>query len=402
VIAIALGAWTAALAAGCGDKGDGKNRPKDGGSVSGSGGSVTADAGGSGGAGGSCPAPDGGGGAGCSIPGCGPGVALPPGNSLTDVWMGPGADAWAVGESGFVGRRAPETGAWCWCAPAPPATLRGIWGASDQALFAVGDGGRLLRFDGTQWFNYQFITNSGLNAVFGTGPNDVWAVGQNGTALHFDGTSWSSDQPAADLVPNGVLSMNDVWIDPAGTVRAAVGASISGTDPIAGYNAEALILRHGPAGTIGWTIEASFPQHGTAFFLGLSGSSATNIWAVGRNEPSGAAANHGFAVSFDGTTWTRVPQPATGILFEGHTLTDVAVATPDAGATWALSAEQGFRFDGTNWTTAPELAGAVALDARNGEMYAVGTNAVVFHWTAAAGWVVDRPPAKAPAIPLNP
>jgi len=49
--------------------------------------------------------------------------------------MGPGADVWAVGESGFVGRRAPETATWCWCAPAPPATLRGIWGASDQALF---------------------------------------------------------------------------------------------------------------------------------------------------------------------------------------------------------------------------------------------------------------------------
>jgi hypothetical protein len=313
--------------------------------------------------------------------------------------MGPGADVWAVGESGFVGRRAPETAEWCWCAPAPPATLRGIWGASDQALFAVGDGGRLLRFDGTQWFNYQFFTNSNLYAVSGTGPGDVWAVGQNGTALHFDGTTWSSDQPGADLVPNGVLSMNDVWIDPAGTVRTAVGASISGTDPISGSNAEALILRHGPAGTTGWTIEASFPQHGFSSFFGLSGSSATNIWAVGRNEPSGAATNFGFAARFDGTAWTRAPAPDS--LFQSATLTDVVVATPDANATWTIGGDEGFRFDGASWTTTP-LAGAVAVDARNGEMYAVGTNAVVFHWTASAGWIVDRPPAQAPAIPVQP
>jgi len=82
VIASALGAWTAALAGGCGDKGDGdgKHRPQDGGGIGqsgGTGGSATADAGG--GSGGSCLAPDGGGAAGCSIPGCGPGVALPPG-----------------------------------------------------------------------------------------------------------------------------------------------------------------------------------------------------------------------------------------------------------------------------------------------------------------------------------
>jgi hypothetical protein len=355
------------------------------GGAAGVGGTGTGEAGGSGGA---CETPEGGGA--CSVPGCGPGVGLPPGNDLTDVWIGPGGEAWAVGESGFVGRR--ESSGWCWCAPSPPATLRGIWGASSTDIFAVGDGGKLLRFDGAHWLSYR-ETSANLKAVFGTDPNNVWIVGQDGTAEHFDGTSWN----IVDR-PDPIYQLNAVWIDPAGVVRAGGTAPITGGTPGASPTSEAVVLRHGPVGTTGWTVEVTFEQRGAAAFFGLSGSSAMNIWAVGTNTPSGAATGIGFAARFDGTGWAAVV-PTPDILFESRLFTDVAVATPDAGADWLLGGNAGLRFDGTNWTVEPALANAAAIDARDAVMYAVGTDGLVLRWMAASGWTVDRAAAMEPAIP---
>lgn len=151
------------------------------------------------------------------------------------------------------------------------------------------------------------------------------------------------------------------------------------------------------AGATGWTVEASFEQRGFASFRGLSGGSATDVWAVGENTNSGAAAGIGFAVHFDGTVWVpAMPNPDS--LFTTRTMTDVVVM-PEDGSAWIVAHGAGLRFDGTSWTVAPELAGAVAIAARDDVMYAVGTDGLVLRWTAATGWTVDRASAPAPAIP---
>ncbi|HMA96459.1 MAG TPA: hypothetical protein VKP30_27425, partial [Polyangiaceae bacterium] len=41
-----------------------------------------------------------------------------------------------------------------------------------------------------QWTNSRLPTNT-LNAAWGSSADDVWAVGEVGTILHFDGTQWS-------------------------------------------------------------------------------------------------------------------------------------------------------------------------------------------------------------------
>lgn len=330
------------------------------------------------GAGGMCQPPS----AACSIPGCSAVGPLPGGSDLTGVWISPTGEVWVVAEGGFVGRRHYGTGAWCFCAPKPPYSLRAIWGASDTELFAAGDNGTLLRYDGTRWL-YYLASAVDLTAIHGTAANDVWAVGDNGAAVHFDGTTWQSD--GADFR----YQLGSVWIDPAGGVRAGGTAQLPVSDPyVPSDTVEAVILRHAPAGGSGWNVEASFPSDGTANVLALMGTSATDIWAGGVNTPRGAAAGYGGIFRYDGTSWTVPPMPD-DFLLHRH-VTDIAVATPDGAAALFMGGTAGTRFDGTTWTEIPELLAATHVDARGGDMYAVGQDGVIFRWTAATGWIVDR------------
>src|SRR5207253_74408 len=43
-----------------------------------------------------------------------------------------------------------------------------------------------------QWVSVASPTTQPLYAVWGAAPNDVWAVGEYGTVLHYDGTGWST------------------------------------------------------------------------------------------------------------------------------------------------------------------------------------------------------------------
>ena len=343
-----------------------------------------AGAGGSSGGGGMCQAPAGGA---CAVPGCGVGL-LPDGSDLTDVWIGPAGEVWATAEGGFVGRRAPDTGAWCWCAPFPPHTLRAIWGASSTSLFAVGDTGTVLQFDGTRWLRH-LVVNLDLNAVHGTSGNDVWAAGERGSVVHFDGNTWQAETAGSQY------QLNAVWIDPTGVVRVGGSAPLPQPDPYQPSDTEeAIVLRNDPPGSLEWPVELSVPQRGSSRIASLAGNSATDIWAAGVNTPSGAAAGYGGMYHFDGTVWTA--PPFVDEILQSHFFSDLATGTPDAGATWFVGGVSGVRYDGTTFTQAPELASATRIDARGEEMYAVGEDGIVLRWTAHTGWTITRP-ATAPA-----
>lgn len=347
------------------------------------------------GSGGACGASTG---ATCSVPGCGASSSSPtllPGITLTGVWVGPAGEVWAVGQGGFVGRRAPETNAWCWCAPNPPTSLSSVWGLDSDHLFVVGASGMVLRLDGGRWVQ-DFPTGFTVNAISGTGADNIWAVGDRGTILRYDGTSsWESH--SAD--PK--YSLNAVWIDPTGVVRVAGNAPITGGEPGSSFNDEAVVLRPAAAGTEGWVVEASFPQRGRAVINGMSGSSATDAWAVGANQPSGAATGIGLIAHFDGAAWTLAG--GAELVTTVHSMTDVAGSTPDAGATWIVGGVRAVRFDGTDFTMSPDLmlARTGSIDARGASMYAVGGEGIIMRWSG-TDWVVDRAPTPAPlnaAIP---
>jgi hypothetical protein len=75
----------------------------------------------------------------------------------------------------------------------------------------AGDG--LFRWDGRAWRFFQPLIER-VHALWAGAANDVWAVGQNGLVMHWDGARWSklSERLAGDLHAVWGRSRDDVWI----------------------------------------------------------------------------------------------------------------------------------------------------------------------------------------------
>jgi hypothetical protein len=59
-------------------------------------------------------------------------------------------------------------------------------------VFAVGDSGTALRFDGVAWRALPKPTTRDLRALWGRGPTDVYAVGDSGTVVRYNGVEWKA------------------------------------------------------------------------------------------------------------------------------------------------------------------------------------------------------------------
>ena len=79
---------------------------------------------------------------------------------------------------------------------------------------AVGDLGKIIHWNGTEWLAQASGTTSQLSAVWGSGPADAYAVGANGTVLHYNGTAWSPVSIGSSVHLTGVwgTSASDVFI----------------------------------------------------------------------------------------------------------------------------------------------------------------------------------------------
>ena len=91
-----------------------------------------------------------------------------------------------------------------------PRTMFGIWPASDTDAWAVGgdpdvgvDTAVLYHWNGETWQPAELPPEAAaagtIFKVTGAASNDVWAVGNDGIALHYDGSSWT-------LVPTPVAN----------------------------------------------------------------------------------------------------------------------------------------------------------------------------------------------------
>ena len=67
-----------------------------------------------------------------------------------------------------------------------------MWGSAGSDVFAVGDDGTILHYDGSSWSGMSSGTSEGLKGVWGSQGSDVFAVGMDGTILHYDGSVGSS------------------------------------------------------------------------------------------------------------------------------------------------------------------------------------------------------------------
>src|SRR5262249_14744882 len=117
--------------------------------------------------------------------------SAPPATAVTGdhsaVWGSSASDVWVAGcdlsgatcgllqplqNGNFDKVDAPKTGA-----------LLGLWGSSQNDIFAVGKGGTILHYDGSTWTTEPSSTTVDLRAVWGAS-GEVFAVGAGGTILH--------------------------------------------------------------------------------------------------------------------------------------------------------------------------------------------------------------------------
>ncbi len=79
--------------------------------------------------------------------------------------------------------------------------LRHVHGSGDHNVFAVGQQGTIVRYDGKGWGlspvdpiiqedGSEYYVTQGLYGVFAQSDNDVWAVGEQGVVVHYDGASF--------------------------------------------------------------------------------------------------------------------------------------------------------------------------------------------------------------------
>lgn len=321
------------------------------------------------------------------------------------------------------------TGKVCWESPLPlEVNLNAIWGFSSDNLWAVGDSGQILRWNGTAWALSPSGTTRNLNSIWGSSPTDLWAVGELGTILHFDGSAWSlTPAPGGSTVTLQVVrgsGPTDVWVGGnMGTIFRYNGSMW--TAQIGGPPGQLVGLYVAPDGTAfvssvagplyrfsGGSF-ANVPTSGGAIY-GISGLSASSVLFGGdvnvigtydgqtyRALPAYPAASQlhgahlraardgwlvgidGAVLHYDGAALVRHPVPAT-VFLNGV----FAVSESDV---WVVGARGTLlHYDGSSWSAygrpAEPLPGT--LNAVSGtsakDLWAVGTANTVLRYTGQA------------------
>lgn len=160
------------------------------------------------------------------------------------------------------------------------------WGPGDGTLWVAGGTparGRILHFAGGVWSEVDpGIEVPLLNWVHGTSSADVFAAGNGGTVLHFDGSGWTrqSTPVATPIWGLWAVAPDDVW---------AVGGDVAAEGP-------PLVLHYDGRD---WT-RAALPtlvRPRVAAFFKVWASGPEDVYAVGQN---------GAVVHYDGASFTEL------------------------------------------------------------------------------------------------
>ncbi len=260
-------------------------------------------------------------------------------STLCGIWgSGPG-DVFAVGENGTILHY--DGAVWSPMDSGVSGILYGVWGSSSMDVFAVGETGVIRHYDGSGWTQMASGTNRQLQGVWGTDNANVYAVGYGGTILHFDGLSWSE-------MDNGNTShLKSIW-----------GSSAS--DVFAAGNNGVVVHYDGVA----WStmLEDTHPN-----FQGIWGSASDNVLAVG---------GEGMILGYDGVSWSPLSSGVSSELSGvwGVSPTDVFVVGLDGtilhydGSAWV-------RMDGGVTGSLRSICGFSSIN-----VFAAGYSGTILHF----------------------
>jgi hypothetical protein len=131
---------------------------------------------------------------------------LPGNEHITDIHA-VGGDAFGVGEDGAIVRRSGTEGVWSSMDSGVRTSLNAVAGAALDDVWAVGEEGVALHFDGNAWTAFDTGVTATLWAVFAPASNAVIMVGNNGTAIRWNGTAF---EPLPTGVDNNLYAVHGV------------------------------------------------------------------------------------------------------------------------------------------------------------------------------------------------
>ncbi len=357
---------------------------------------------------------------------------------------GAGDDAGGSGPTDPTGLLEPHCRAdgWCWENPLPAGNaLRAVSGSAANDVWAVGDNGLILHFDGTAWRAVPSGVNERLTGVWAASPTQAWVSGTNNALLRWDGDKWSSaGQPAAITWASSVTGWVDksaspaqttVWFTDASTpIRVFDGEWMreklpqeSFTFTSAWADSTGLLWAVGSDGAfariagLGWEVLGT---GSTARFVSVHGDADGNVWAVSEgadivrvdargvssrfanDATQGLSGVHAFGPSnawvvgaggtlleFDGSDWRSRPSGTELDLFA------VWGASPDdvwlVGDRGTIVHCDGDSCGAPNGPITADLSAVWAASAD--EAWAVGTKGTIVHRTA-AGWSAVESPTE--------
>ncbi len=139
--------------------------------------------------------------------------AAGPMSFANDVWIAADGRAWAVGGHGTRGVLLSRFDGERWVdvdlsgvEGANRNGLNAVWAASADDVWAAGNGGYVLHWDGEIWSETQLEVADDFLGLWGSGADDIWMVGAGGSIVHWDGSEWRVRELAFDPV-----QLRDVW-----------------------------------------------------------------------------------------------------------------------------------------------------------------------------------------------
>jgi hypothetical protein len=277
----------------------------------------------------------------------------------------------------------------------PNVGIHSLHGASPDDVWAVGDSGVMLHFDGESWTPFPSVTSYSLLAVWASAPDDVWAAGLDGALLHYDGEKWTGHSAGHAPHLNGMwgTSANDIWAVGWETIlhydgvdwsripsTALQGETVQG---IWGFASNDVYAVGTHESIIHWDGDAWSPyMPGAAvapFLHGVHGSSADDLWIVGTD----------YYLHRQGDSWTRTDRELSWapIGVWSRSPSDVFVAT-----------ELEMRhFDGEVWTETalPSFRLLNGVKGVGSDAYAVGDVGTIFKHEGDA-WIRQMPASYEP------
>ena len=306
-----------------------------------------------------------------------------------------GASAAGTQDAGIVVPEAKPScsdAGWCWENPASlGASLQAVRGAPGDGVWAVGERGVALFWNGARWTRVEPATGStllGVDRVQGA----WWAVGDNGALLRWDGARWVA-QPAP------AVRLNQLSVAPSGNQALIVGNA--GT--VLAYNNGGWSLQT-PPDTLDLTSVwlASDEELWAADKSGLLLHRLNGVWtsippvvAAGLSSLHGSSPDAGLAVGSAGTVLR---------LDNGVWTSAGPVGAADLAQVWMTGPQEGwmvgpqdtaYRVDGGGFEAVPSGAHQpqrAVFGSSASDFWAVGDRGSITHWDgnawteSAGGW----------------